>query len=146
MLLYVCSLHLKMMPPSYSYPNQLRIWIFPYRAFSDETCLCYSWNDSYVLSPTPQLHQLKNKINQFMPNRLFYLNFLDRSISYIRDFWSVFIITMFLKELLNLMQEVYTLIRRRVLRHLIWVYTVCQCPIYGTLGLNGLIIKSLFTK
>ena len=21
---------------------------------------------------------------------------------------------------------------------LIWVYTVCQCPIYGTLGINGL--------
>ena len=34
------------------------------------------------------------------------------------------------------MQTVYTLIRRRVLRRLIWVCTVCQCPIYGTLGTN----------
>ena len=39
---------------------------------------------------------------------------------------------------MNLMQTVQTLIRRRVLWSLIWVYTVCQCPIYGTLGLNGL--------
>ena len=36
------------------------------------------------------------------------------------------------------MQTVYTLIRRLILRHLIWVYTVCQCPFYGTLGLNGI--------
>ena len=36
------------------------------------------------------------------------------------------------------MQTVLTLIRRRVQRRLIWVYTVCQCPFYGTLGINGL--------
>ena len=28
-------------------------------------------------------------------------------------------------------QKVQALIRRRVLRRLIWVYTVCQCPIMG---------------
>ena len=38
------------------------------------------------------------------------------------------------------MQTVQTLIRRRVTQRLIWVYTVCQCPIYVTLGLNGLIV------
>ena len=32
------------------------------------------------------------RINPFMPNRLFYLNSLDRSISYIRGVWLVFII------------------------------------------------------
>ena len=31
-----------------------------------------------------------------------------------------------------------TLIRRRVLRRLIWVYTVCLCPINSTLGMKGL--------
>ena len=36
------------------------------------------------------------------------------------------------------MQTVQILIRRRVLRRLIWVYIVCQCPFYGMLGLNGL--------
>ena len=41
------------------------------------------------------------------------------------------------------MQTGYTLIRRRVLRRLIRVYTVCQCPIYGTLGLNGLKLKPI---
>ena len=32
----------------------------------------------------------------------------------------------------------YTLIRRLVLRPLIWVYTVCKCPFYGTLDINEL--------
>ena len=36
------------------------------------------------------------------------------------------------------METVRTLIKRRVLRRLIWVYTVFQCPFYGTPGLNGL--------
>ena len=25
----------------------------------------------------------------------------------------------------------------QTMRHLIWVYTICQCPFYGTLSLNG---------
>ena len=81
--------------------------------------------------------------NPFMPNRLFYLNSLDRSILYISGVWLVSIVIFVLKTLLNLMQTVYTLIRRRVLRRLIWVYTVFKCPIYGTLGLNELIKCSL---
>ena len=31
------------------------------------------------------------------------------------------------------------LIRRRVLWRLIWDYTVCKCPICGTLGIDGLL-------
>ena len=33
---------------------------------------------------------------------------------------------------------VETLIRRRILRHLIWICTVCLCPTKRTLGLYGL--------
>ena len=40
-----------------------------------------------------------------------------------------------------LLQTVKTLIRRRLMRRLIWVYTVCQCPFSGTLGINGLTYK-----
>ena len=36
-----------------------------------------------------------------------------------------------------------TLIRRRVLRRLIWVCTVCLCPKNGTLGFYGLIFNIL---
>ena len=36
------------------------------------------------------------------------------------------------------MQTVYTLIKRRALRRLVWVYTVCQCLFYGTPNINGL--------
>ena len=39
------------------------------------------------------------------------------------------------------MQTVWTLIIRRVLLCLIWVFTVCQCPFYGTLSINGLNAK-----
>ena len=35
-------------------------------------------------------------------------------------------------------QTVGTLVRRRILRRLVWVYTVCLCPKERTLGLNGL--------
>ena len=38
------------------------------------------------------------------------------------------------------MQTVKTLIRRRILRRLIWIYTVCQCPFYGTPGINWLVL------
>ena len=40
------------------------------------------------------------------------------------------------------MQTVWTLIRRRVLRRLIRVYTVGLCPCYWTLGINGLKCQS----
>ena len=40
---------------------------------------------------------------------------------------------------LNYLQTVETLIRRHVLRHLIWVCTVCQLPFYGSPDYNGLI-------
>ena len=36
------------------------------------------------------------------------------------------------------MQAVETLIRRRILRSLIWVCTVCQLPFYGSPDYNGL--------
>ena len=41
------------------------------------------------------------------------------------------------------MQTALTLIRRRDLRRLIWVTSVCQCPFYGTPGINGLTISTL---
>ena len=39
---------------------------------------------------------------------------------------------------INYLQTVETLIRRRVLRRLIWVCTVCQIPFYGSPDYNGL--------
>ena len=41
--------------------------------------------------------------------------------------------------MLYLMKTVQTLIRRRILRRLIWIYTVCKCPFYRRLGTNWLI-------
>ena len=47
--------------------------------------------------------QLVCLFNPFMPSGLFYLDSLDRSISYIRGIWLVFIIVMFCKKILKLM-------------------------------------------
>ena len=38
---------------------------------------------------------------------------------------------------LNYLQTVETLIRRHILRRLIWVCTVCQLPFYGSPDYNG---------
>ena len=64
-----------------------------------------------------------------MPDGFFYLNSLDRSISYIRGVWLVFYHYHVLQKCLYLMRSVASDL----------VYTVCQCLFYGTLGLNGLI-------
>ena len=45
--------------------------------------------------------------------------------------------------LLGSMQTVQSLIRRRVLRRLIWFYTVCRCAIEWALCLNRLRINSM---
>ena len=42
---------------------------------------------------------------------------------------------------INYLQTVETLIRRRILRHLIWVCTDCQLPFYGSPDYNGLSIS-----
>ena len=78
---------------------------------------------AYILKVRLKILRSHFEINPFMPSGLFYLNSLDQSISSLRDVWSVLISIMF-----------YCILWR-----LIWVYTVCQCPIYGTLGTNGLI-------
>ena len=46
-----------------------------------------------------------------------------------------FIINMF-TEFVCIIQPVYTQIRSRVVRRLIWGYTVCKYPFYGTPGMN----------
>ena len=58
-------------------------------------------------------------INPFMQSGLFYLHSSDQSIYSIRGVWLIFIITMFIE-----------------IRRLIWMYTVCNCPIYRTPGLD----------
>ena len=65
-----------------------------------------------------------------MPSRLFYLSSLDESISIIRDVHLVFLSPCFIC--------IPVLNANSVDPDQIWVYTVCQCPIYGMLCVNGL--------
>ena len=79
-----------------------------------------------------------------MPIGLFYLNNLDRCIS----IW--FVCTYYYhisKKFMYLMQTVKTLIRRRIIRRLILVYTVSQCPVFiRTLVVDGLRRKLMCSK
>ena len=68
-----------------------------------------------------------------MPNGLLYLYSLDRSISSTRGVWLFLLLPCFI--------EIPAFNANRVLRRLIRVNTVCQCPFYRTLGLNGLKIN-----
>ena len=68
--------------------------------------------------------------NPFMPSTVFYLSKLDQSIFNLRDVWSFFLL------FLITFTPVITAnsegpIRQHILRQLIWVYNVCQGPIYG---------------
>ena len=79
-------------------------------------------------------------LNPFMPSGLFYfgqVHFLYKGC--LVSFYYCHV----LRKYLNLMPTVQTLIRRSVLRRLIWVYNVCQCPFYATLGLYCLFYNSV---
>ena len=71
------------------------------------------------------------QINPFMPSGLFYLNSLNQSISHKRGVWLVFIITMLLEISVFNANSIDSDQTPRSA-----VFTVYQCPFYGTpLGL-----------
>ena len=76
-------------------------------------------------------------INPHLPNGLFHPYQLDESISNFRVSGLLFHLCLIFNRN-SCKQTVKTLIRRRVLRRLIWVCTVCLCPKNGALGLYGL--------
>ena len=86
-----------------------------------------------MIPKTIRIDPVKQTLNPFKPNGISLHYQLDQSISILRvvlwyffHFYSNFNRT-FCK------QTVETLIRCHILRHLIWVSTVCQCPSKRTL-------------
>ena len=78
------------------------------------------------------------EIGKIIPSGLFYLNLLDRSISYIRGVWLVFIIILYCRNMSELNANC---VDSDLMSHsvdLIWVFIVCQCPLYRMLGINML--------
>ena len=96
--------------------------IFPKLAIV-ESCIVYA--DCIDLNP---IDYVLNRLSHIILERY---NFNFR---YIR-LWDLHIPR---EKWLNYLQTVETLIRHRILRHLIWVCTVCQLPFYGSLNYNGL--------
>ena len=102
--------------------------------------ICFCGGIRKQLSRYTSYLKLCITINPFTPSKWTLLpNSVDQCISKKRGVWVVLILSRFIEIFLYYMQTVQTLIRCRILRRLIWVYTVCLCLFYGTLGLNGLI-------
>ena len=76
-----------------------------------------------------------------MPNGFSHRYQLEQSISVLRLLGGISHFYDFNKAFYK--QKVETHIRRRILRRLIWVCTVCLCPTKRTLGLYGFSINSL---
>ena len=79
-------------------------------------------------------------------NFFFFFFFLDGLVSYIRDDWLVFIINIVCRHFWTWCKWCRSWSDWCILRHLIWVYTVCECPFYGTLDLNGLNKKAVLLR
>ena len=75
-----------------------------------------------------------------MPNGIPHRYQLEQSVSVLRvDGWYFSFLIKF--DRIFCKQKAKSLIRRRVLRRLIWFCTVCLCPIKRTLGLYGLMYQ-----
>ena len=78
-------------------------------------------------------------VNPFMPNGISHCYQLDQPISVFKGCLAVFFdFIQILMEHSVYKQTVETLIRRCIVRRLVWVSTVCLCPTKRTLGLYEL--------
>ena len=81
-------------------------------------------------------------LNPFMPIGISHHYHLDESISNLRVFGSnLHFYINFISALCKHTEQ--NLIRRRILRRLIWFCSVCPCPINRMIGLYGLSRKKL---
>ena len=80
-----------------------------------------------------------------MLNGLFCLNSLDWSNSNRRGVSLVLFVVCFIKMPVFNANSVDP-DQIRVMRRLIWAYTVCQCPFYGRLGIKGLTSMTCETR
>ena len=85
-------------------------------------------------------------VNLFKPIVISHRYQLEQSISVLRDFGWFFLHLYSNFNRTFCKNIVEALIRRRVMRRLILVCTVCQCPTKKTLGLNGLTDRGLPIK
>ena len=81
------------------------------------------------------------RLNLFMPSGLSYLNSLDRSISYVHFLYRVSckcLLLLCFVEISELNANSVGLDQTPHSAASDLVFTACQCPIYGALGVNGL--------
>ena len=83
------------------------------------------------------VHFMRPAFNPFMPNGISHRYQLEQSISVLRGVtWYFSFFIQVNRKLCK--QTVETLIRRRILWHLVWVCTICLYPTKRTLGIYGL--------
>ena len=78
-------------------------------------------------------YEIQNFIYPFIPNGISQCYKLEQSISVLRDVgWYFSFYSNFKRNFCK--QTVESVIRRRILRRLIWFCTICRCPTKRTLG------------
>ena len=90
-----------------------------------------------LVNINPIVHP-RSQVNQHLPSGPVHPYQLDKSIFNFRGVWCTFFIFMVFRIDIPISKQ-WTLIRRHILWHLIWVCTIFLCPKYGMLGLNELI-------
>ena len=130
----------------HSVSKQWRIWSDAVSAASDLGLRCLPMShkkDARRILVKSRRDQTRNQtdthayFNPFNPNRFSHNYQLDKSIVVLRVIGGIIHFysnrnRTFCKRIVE------TLIRRRVLRRLVWVCTICLCPTKRTLGLYGL--------
>ena len=91
-----------------------------------------------------RIHVNYIKLNSNKPNGFSHPYILRESICHLRCVRCIFFIFCSLYNWKSCKQTVKTLIRRRIMRCLIWFCTVCLCPTKGMPGLVGLNISILW--
>ena len=89
--------------------------------------------DTWLSERPGKCYSTSSTFYPLTPNRLFYQNSLDRSISNRIGVWLVSFFYYY-----HVLQVFAVFNGTMVMRRLIWVYTVYQWPFYWTLGINGL--------
>ena len=81
----------------------------------------------------------RRHFNPFIPSGIFYLSlwtgpFLTKGVCF------AFLVLSCFTEISVFNANSVDPIRCHVVQLLIWIFTVCQCPLYGTSGIKGLIL------
>ena len=121
--------------PKPGFSSEVTTWVHMYCATSASLLGTWVWPGNGTTSDRTPAHE--TVISPFKPNGVSHSSPMDQSISVLRIVSGMFLFDWNFKTTFCV-QTVDTLIRRCVLRRLIWICNVFLCATKRTLGLYGL--------